>query len=96
MAEALERTCAATPDPEFVVAVGDCGACGGVFGENHASLDGVANVTPVDVTMQGFPPTPTALLQGILSAVRRRGRGWRSGWMVPECVDHDDGKDEET
>jgi Ni,Fe-hydrogenase III small subunit len=72
MAEALERTYAATPDPKFVIAVGDCGTCGGVFGEGYACLGGVANVIPVDVTVPGCPPTPTALLQGILSAIRRR------------------------
>jgi Ni,Fe-hydrogenase III small subunit len=72
MAEALERTYAATPDPKFVIAVGDCGACGGVFGESYASLGAVANVIPVDVTVRGCPPSPTALLQGILSAVRER------------------------
>jgi len=72
MAEALERTYAATPDPKFVIAVGDCGACGGVFGEGYACLGGVASVIPVDVTVPGCPPTPTALLQAILSAIRRR------------------------
>jgi Ni,Fe-hydrogenase III small subunit len=72
MAEALERTYAATPDPKFVIAVGDCGDCGGVFGTGYACLGGVANVLPVDVMVRGCPPTPTALLQGILSAVRNR------------------------
>ena len=70
MAEALQRTYAATPEPKLVIAVGDCGACGGIFGENYASLGRVANVIPVDVTVPGCPPTPTALLQGILTAVR--------------------------
>ena len=73
MADALERTYAATPDPKFVIAVGDCGACGGVFGEGYACLGGVANVIPVDVAVPGCPPTPTALLQGILSAIGKRG-----------------------
>src|SRR5207344_875048 len=72
MAEALQRTYAATPEPKLVIAVGDCGACGGIFGESYASLGGVANVIPVDVTVPGCPPTPTALLQGILSAIRNR------------------------
>jgi Ni,Fe-hydrogenase III small subunit len=70
MAEALQRTYAAMPDPKFVIAVGDCGACGGIFGESYASLGRIANVIPVDVVVPGCPPTPTALLQGILSAVR--------------------------
>ena len=71
MADALQRTYAATPEPKLVIAVGDCGACGGVFGgKTYASLGGVADVIPVDLTVPGCPPTPTALLQGILSAVQ--------------------------
>jgi Ni,Fe-hydrogenase III small subunit len=68
MAIALKRTYDATPDPKLVVAVGDCGCTGGVFGESYASLGRVANVIPVDVAIPGCPPTPTALLQGILAA----------------------------
>jgi Ni,Fe-hydrogenase III small subunit len=49
--------------------VGDCGACGGVFGESYASCGKVANVIPVDVEVPGCPPTPTAILQGILTAI---------------------------
>ena len=70
MAEALRRTYEAVPNPKRVIAVGDCGACGGIFGESYASLGRIANVIPVDVTVRGCPPSPTALLQGILSAVR--------------------------
>jgi Ni,Fe-hydrogenase III small subunit len=70
MREALQRTYAAMPDPKFVIAVGDCAGCGGVFGESYASLGRVANVIPVDVTVPGCPPSPTALLRGILAAVR--------------------------
>jgi len=70
MVEALRRTYAATPDPKRVVAVGDCGACGGIFGESYASAGAVANVIPVDVVVPGCPPTPTALLRGILAAVQ--------------------------
>lgn len=60
-----------TPDPKLVVAVGDCGCTGGVFGESYASCGRVANVIPVDVSVPGCPPTPLALMQGILAAVRR-------------------------
>jgi len=70
MAIALKRTFDATPDPKLVVAVGDCGCSGGIFGESYASLGRVANVIPVDVEVAGCPPTPTALLQGILAAIR--------------------------
>jgi Ni,Fe-hydrogenase III small subunit len=69
MAIALKRTYDATPDPKLVVAVGDCGCTGGIFGESYASLGRVSNVIPVDVAIPGCPPTPTALLQGILAAI---------------------------
>src|SRR5213596_1943597 len=71
MAIALQRTVDATPDPKLVVAVGDCGCTGGIFGESYASLGRVANVIPVDVEIPGCPPTPTALLQGILAALSK-------------------------
>jgi Ni,Fe-hydrogenase III small subunit len=72
--EALRRTYEATPDPKLVVAVGDCGVCGGIFGESYASVGGVAKVIPVDVTVPGCPPSPVAILQGILAATRTSSR----------------------
>lgn len=69
MEEALKRTYDAIPDPKFVVAVGDCGACGGVFGTSYASRGRVANVIPVNYTVAGCPPSPTAILRGILQTV---------------------------
>jgi Ni,Fe-hydrogenase III small subunit len=74
MEEALLRTYEATPEPKLVVAVGDCGCTGGVFGESYASCGRVSNVIPVDVAVPGCPPTPTALMQGILTAVTARSR----------------------
>lgn len=70
MEEALKRTYAAVPDPKLVVAVGDCGACGGVFGGSYASRGGIANVIPVNHTIPGCPPAPAAILAGIFEAVR--------------------------
>jgi Ni,Fe-hydrogenase III small subunit len=70
MEEALKRTYDAVPDPKLVVAVGDCGACGGVFGESYASRGSIANVIPVDYTVVGCPPNPVAILNGILQTVR--------------------------
>ena len=67
MEEALKRTLDAVSDPKFVVAVGDCGACGGVFGINYASRGAVANVIPVHRTVAGCPPNPTAILEAIRS-----------------------------
>jgi len=72
MEEALRRTYDATPEPKLVVAVGDCGCTGGIFGESYASCGRVANVIPVDVTVGGCPPAPVEILRGILAAVRRR------------------------
>jgi Ni,Fe-hydrogenase III small subunit len=66
MREALERTYAATPAPKWVVAVGDCGAGCGVFAGSYACVGAVAKVIPVDLVIQGCPPTPTQLLQGLL------------------------------
>ena len=72
MEEALRRTFDATPEPRLVVAVGDCGASGGLFGESYASCGGVANVIPVDATVPGCPPPPIEILRGILGVVRLR------------------------
>jgi Ni,Fe-hydrogenase III small subunit len=70
MEEALRRTYDATPEPKLVVAVGDCGCSGGIFGESYASRGKVSNVIPVDVTIPGCPPPPLEILRGILKAVR--------------------------
>ena len=72
MEEALRRTYDATPEPRLVVAVGDCGRDGGIFGASYASCGGVAHVIPVDVTVPGCPPPPIAILRGILQAVKLR------------------------
>ena len=70
MEEALKRTYDAVPDPKWVVALGDCGACGGIFGTSYASRGSVANIIPVNFTITGCPPSPTSILRGILEAVR--------------------------
>jgi Ni,Fe-hydrogenase III small subunit len=71
MMDALRRTYEATPEPKLVVAVGDCGCDGGIFGESYATCGRVANVLPVDVMVPGCPPPPIEILRGILTAVRR-------------------------
>ena len=71
MENALLRAYECTPDPKLVVAVGDCGCNGGVFGESYASCGAVERVVPVDVRVPGCPPAPLALMQGILAAVRK-------------------------
>ena len=69
MAQALRRTYESTPEPKLVVAIGDCGCTGGIFGESYASRGRVSNVIPVDIAVPGCPPDPCAILQGILTAV---------------------------
>ncbi|MGB5081425.1 MAG: NADH-quinone oxidoreductase subunit B family protein [Burkholderiales bacterium] len=69
MEVALRRTWEATPDPKLVVAIGDCGCSGGVFGESYASCGRVSNVIPVDVAVPGCPPAPIAIMQAILTAI---------------------------
>jgi len=72
MEEALRRTWEATPEPRLVVAVGDCGCDGGLFGETYASCGRVANVIPVDAVIPGCPPPPLDILRGILAVVKHR------------------------
>src|SRR5207344_2937477 len=70
MRVALERTYQATPDPKWVVAVGDCAADGGVFAGSYAVTGGVNAVVPVDLHIRGCPPTPLQLLQGLLALLQ--------------------------
>jgi Ni,Fe-hydrogenase III small subunit len=69
MENALRIAYDCTPDPKLVVVVGDCGCCGGVFGESYASCGAVDNVVGVDLRIPGCPPEPVEILRGILAAV---------------------------
>jgi Ni,Fe-hydrogenase III small subunit len=69
MEGALRRVYEATPNPKRVVALGDGGCTGGIFGARGASRGRVSNVIPVDVTVPGCPPTPMRIIQGILAAI---------------------------
>ncbi len=71
MRQALERTYAATPDPKWVVAVGDCAFDGGLFAGSYAVAGGVSAVVPVDLHIRGCPPNPVALLKGLLALVEK-------------------------
>ena len=71
MREALERTYRATPEPKWVVAVGDCALDGGVFTGSYACVGGVSAVVPVDLHIRGCPPSPIALLGGLLALIER-------------------------
>jgi Ni,Fe-hydrogenase III small subunit len=70
MERALRIAYDAMPGPKLVVAVGECGCNGGIFGESYASRGAVANVIPVDVAIPGCPPRPLEILRGILTAIR--------------------------
>src|SRR3954469_8704116 len=67
MREALERTYNATPDPKWVVAVGDCAADGGIFAGSYAIAGGASKVVPVDLHIRGCPPSPTEILKGLIA-----------------------------
>ena len=70
MREALERTYVATPDPKWVVAVGDCALGAGCFSGSYAVTGGVPEVVPVDIRIPGCPPSPDAVLRGLLTLLQ--------------------------
>src|SRR5690242_10504917 len=74
MREALERTYHATPEPKWVVAVGDCARDGGVFSGSYAVVGGVSQVVPVDLHVAGCPPSPNQLLEGLLALLEISGK----------------------
>jgi len=74
MEEALKRTFDAVPDPKLVVAVGDCGACGGIFGKTYGTRGGVTDIIPVNHSVMGCPPTPAAILEAILQTIQSTGK----------------------
>jgi Ni,Fe-hydrogenase III small subunit len=75
MREALERTYNATPAPKWVVSVGDCAADGGCFAGSYAVVGGVSAAVPVDLHIAGCPPSPTALLNGLVALIEHEARG---------------------
>jgi Ni,Fe-hydrogenase III small subunit len=75
MRDALERTYHATPNPKWVVAIGDCARDGGCLAGSYAVVGGVSEVIPVDLHIAGCPPTPTAMLQGLLALLKRADIG---------------------
>jgi len=62
---ALEQAWDATPEPKWVVAVGDCAVDGGVFKGSYAVLGGTGVSVPVDLTISGCPPSPGRILAGL-------------------------------
>lgn len=72
MQTALLRTYDATPNPKWVIAMGDCASCGGEFGISYASCGAVSNVIPVDMTITGCPPSPLVLLKSLLALMEKQ------------------------
>ncbi|KRA35506.1 formate hydrogenlyase [Rhodanobacter sp. Root627] len=70
MEDALKHTYEAMPEPKWVLAVGDCGACGGIFGANYAVRGPISDVIPVHAVVNGCPPSPLAILRGLLHITR--------------------------
>jgi len=65
MAPVLRQLYYQMPDPKWVIAMGTCSSCGGVF-NNYAILQGVDKIVPVDVYVPGCPPRPEGLIHGIM------------------------------
>jgi Ni,Fe-hydrogenase III small subunit len=78
MREALERTYRATPDPKWVVAVGDCARDGGMFAGSYAVVGGVSEIVPVDLHIKGCPPSPRQILEGLLALLDSADRGLKN------------------
>jgi NADH-quinone oxidoreductase subunit B len=70
MAPVLREVYDQMPDPKWVIAMGDCAACGGIF-NNYAIIQGVDRIVPVDMYIPGCPPRPEALLDGIIKLQER-------------------------
>ena len=66
MSPVLRRIYDQMPEPKYVIALGDCSSCGGIF-NNYAIVPGVDEIVPVDVYVAGCPPRPEALIHGILT-----------------------------
>ncbi len=74
MHPALIRTWQATPDPKWVVALGDCAIDGGVFKGSYAISGGIDSALPVDLVIRGCPPTPAAILEGLCTLIEAHAR----------------------
>jgi NADH-quinone oxidoreductase subunit B len=77
MAPVLREVYDQMPEPKWVIAMGDCASCSGVF-NNYALIQGVDKIVPVDVYVPGCPPTPDALLDSLLKLKERVGMDSRN------------------
>ncbi len=82
MEEPLRRTYDAMPDPRLVVAAGACACGGGVFPASAYTRGSLSDILPVDAFIPGCPPTPLALIHGLLAAINRLAVSQRSDWLA--------------
>jgi NADH-quinone oxidoreductase subunit B len=78
MAPVLREIYDQMPEPKWVIAMGDCASCGGIF-NNYAIVQGVDKIVPVDMYIPGCPPRPEALIDGIIKLQERIKQGHRRG-----------------
>jgi Ni,Fe-hydrogenase III small subunit len=74
MAEALKKTHLAMPEPKIVIACGSCAKDGGVYRGAYGVLDGAGKVVPVDGYIPGCPPSPAAIMKGIMDVIARAAK----------------------
>lgn len=79
MAPVLRQLYDQMPDPKWVLAMGDCASCGGVF-NNYAIVQGVDEIVPVDVFVSGCPPRPEGLIHGIITLHEKVKKEKLSDW----------------
>ncbi len=73
MAPVLRRIYDQMPEPKWVISMGDCASCTGVF-NNYALVQGVDTIVPVDIYVPGCPPNPDALIYGIMQLQKKIDR----------------------
>ena len=79
MAPVLRQLYDQMPAPKWVIAMGDCASCGGVF-NNYAVVQGVDEIVPVDVYVAGCPPRPEALIHGVITLHEKVRRERMKDW----------------